>query len=71
MTRTIRVTLREQLKNRGITQAELAQRTGLTTRTISELCSGKMKQYPRKALESIAEVLHINDISQIIEIIDK
>lgn len=71
MTRIIRVKLRDILNEKGITQAELAKRTGLTTRTVSELCSGKMKQYPRQALEKIAEVLQIDDIRQIIDLNDE
>jgi len=57
--------LKELLKERGMEQQELAEKTGLSTRTVSQLCSGKMKRYPREALSKIVYVLEINDANEL------
>ncbi|MFX3616198.1 MAG: helix-turn-helix domain-containing protein [Sporolactobacillus sp.] len=70
MPRIIHIKVRELLDKRGWSQKDLAIKSGLTTRTVSELCSGKMKQYPKDVLEKVAETLEIDDIREIIEILD-
>lgn len=66
--RFIRVTLRDTLNARGLDQKRLAEMTGLTTRTISELASGKMQRLPKDALARIADALNTDDIRDIITI---
>lgn len=68
--KVIRCNLRGILKERGIEQRQLAEMTGLSVRTISELVNNKMKHYPKKALEKIASVLDIDDINKIITFVD-
>lgn len=43
--------LQEELEARGMSQAELAQRTGLTTKAINELVNGKASVTPESALK--------------------
>jgi len=65
----IEVKLRERLAEKGWDQKRLARETGLTERTISELVNGKMKRFPKEAIERIAEVLDIDDINKIITLV--
>jgi transcriptional regulator with XRE-family HTH domain len=69
MAKRIVVKLREVLKERGMDQKDLAQK-GLSTRTISELASGKTKRYPKEALEIIAERLNITDMNELLAIVE-
>jgi putative transcriptional regulator len=69
MARKIRLKLRDILNERDIEQKELAEKTELSVRTISELCNNITKRYPREALERIADALEIDDISELIEIV--
>ncbi|MED4918689.1 helix-turn-helix transcriptional regulator [Geobacillus thermodenitrificans] len=69
MARKIRLKLREILKQRNIEQKELAEKTGLSVRTISELCNNVTKRYPKEALERIADYLEIDDVSELFEIV--
>lgn len=62
----IEVRLRERLAEKGWDQKRLAKETELTERTISELVNGKMKRFPKEALELIADALEIDDINKII-----
>ncbi|NNU88689.1 XRE family transcriptional regulator [Geobacillus sp. MR] len=65
----MRLKLRDILNERDIEQKELAEKTELSVRTISELCNNITKRYPREALERIADALEIDDISELIEIV--
>ncbi|OJD51873.1 transcriptional regulator [Bacillus sp. 4048] len=63
------VKLRDILKSRGMDQKDLIDDdNGLSTRTISELASGKMKRYPKEALEKIADKLNITDMNELLSI---
>jgi putative transcriptional regulator len=42
---------------RGMTQKELAEKTGIRPPTISAICTGKAKQLPIDALDKICKVL--------------
>lgn len=68
--RRVHLNLKSILKERNIEQKELAEMTGLTTRTISVLANNKMKQIPKNAIEAIANALNIDDISEIITLVD-
>lgn len=70
MNRRIKSNLRTLLNERNIEQKELAEMTGLSVRTISELANDKMKYYPKKALEAIASALDIDDINELLTLID-
>ncbi|OUB32335.1 transcriptional regulator [Bacillus thuringiensis serovar pirenaica] len=65
------VKLRDILKSRGMDQKDLIDNdNGLSTRTISELASGKMKRYPKEALEKIADKLNITDMNELLLIVE-
>ncbi|WP_340031363.1 helix-turn-helix transcriptional regulator [Bacillus tropicus] len=68
----IEVKLRDILKTRGMDQKDLIDAdNGLSTRTISELASGKMKRYPKEALEKIADKLNITDMNELLLIVEE
>lgn len=67
----IKVMIREKLKEVERDQKWLADQTELSVRTISELASGKMKRYPKEALEKIAAALDITDINEIITLVEE
>lgn len=60
--------LKEILKERGIEQKELAERTGLSNRLVSELCTNKIKRVPRDAISKIAVELGIDDANELIRL---
>ncbi|NTU28458.1 helix-turn-helix transcriptional regulator [Bacillus tequilensis] len=64
----MKLRLKEILKERHIEQQDLASMTGLSTRTISELCNNKTKRYPSDALERIVLALEITDANELFEI---
>ncbi len=64
----MKLRLKEILKERHIEQQDLARLTGLSTRTISELCNNKTKRYPSDALERIVLALEISDANELFEI---
>lgn len=70
MNKRVKSNLRTLLKKRNIEQKQLAEMTGLSVRTISELANDKMKYYPKKALEAIASALDIDDINELLTIVD-
>ena len=55
------MTFAEKLKiareNAGLTQKELAERTGIRPPTVSAICTGAVKHLPVEALEKICDVL--------------
>ncbi|MGK0531455.1 helix-turn-helix domain-containing protein [Bacillus sp. 'calajunan'] len=70
MAKRIEVKLRDILKSRGMDQKDLIDDdNGLSTRTISELTSGKMKRYPKEVLEKIADKLNITDMNELLLIV--
>ncbi|MES5917723.1 helix-turn-helix transcriptional regulator [Bacillus cereus group sp. RP37] len=71
MAKRIEVKLRDILKSRGMGQKDLIDDdNGLSTRTISELTSGKMKRYPKEVLEKIADKLNITDMNELLLIVE-
>ncbi|MCY9090969.1 helix-turn-helix transcriptional regulator [Bacillus mojavensis] len=64
----MKLRLKEILNERHIEQKDLAAMTGLSTRTISELCNNKTKRYPSDALERIVLALEITDANELFEI---
>ncbi|KPD00587.1 helix-turn-helix protein [Geobacillus sp. BCO2] len=69
MTRKIKVKLRQILNERGLEQKQLAEMSGVSVRTISELCNNITKRYPKEALERIADALEIDDVNELLEIV--
>jgi putative transcriptional regulator len=71
MDKVMNIRLKEILKEKGIDQKELAVMTGLTTRTISELCTKKTQRYPKKAIGKIVDALNIVDLNELFYIDDE
>jgi putative transcriptional regulator len=67
----IEIKLKEVLIERNIEQKQLAEMTGLTERTISELVNNKVKRVPKDALEKIAVALKISDLNEIITLVNE
>ncbi|RPJ97306.1 XRE family transcriptional regulator [Rummeliibacillus sp. TYF005] len=63
----IDVKLYKLLNDNKMTYQDLADKTGLSTRTISTLVNNKMKQIPVTALEKIAEAFSLDDIRDLID----
>lgn len=66
----IQSNLRTLLNKHGLEQKQLAEMTGLSVRTISELANDKMKHYPKKAIQAIANALDVDDINELLTLID-
>lgn len=63
----IEIKLKSLLKELNMEQRELAELTGLSSRTVSELVNNKIERIPKTALTRIAEALEIKDIRQLID----
>ncbi len=61
----VRIKLKELLYERGITQKQLAEMTGLRENTIGEIARGTKTAINFKHLEKIASALNISDIRNI------
>ncbi|MEK5332032.1 helix-turn-helix domain-containing protein [Lysinibacillus sp. FSL W8-0992] len=59
------------LAERDMNQKDLAEKTGLTTRLISEIANNKVKMYPKEALEKIMVALMIDNIGELFQTIDE
>lgn len=62
------LTLKRILVERGITQKELAERTGLREATISEFVNNSRSTINKDQLLTIMKALDIKDLSRIIEV---
>lgn len=62
--------LKVLLAERDMNQRDLAEKTGLTTRLISEISNNKVKMYPKEALEKIMMALNLNDLGELLQRID-
>lgn len=56
--------LKQILKERNITQMQLAEKAGVRQATISQLCRGNVEKLHIPTLEKIAAALEITDISK-------
>lgn len=65
--REVEIKLYRLLLDNKMTYQELSNKTGLSTRTISDLVNNKTERIPKKAVCKIADVLNINDIREIID----
>ncbi|MFJ5564844.1 helix-turn-helix domain-containing protein [Lysinibacillus xylanilyticus] len=55
------------LAERDMNQKDLAEKTGLTTRLISEITNNKVKMYPKEALEKIMVALEVNNVGELFQ----
>lgn len=67
MKREIEIKLQQLLLDHKMTYQDLANKTGLSIRTISEMVNNKLERVPKKAICKIADVLDIEDIREIID----
>jgi putative transcriptional regulator len=67
----LRIKLDEVLKDRNMSQKELARLTGIRPAAISELYNNQRKSINREHIEKIAAALNISDISELITIVDE
>lgn len=67
MERKIEIKLYRLLIDNKMTYQELADKTGLSVRTISELVNNKTERIPKSAICKIADALNIDDIRQLID----
>lgn len=63
----IEIKLEQLLLKTGMKQVELANVTGLTQRSISELKNNKVERVSLSSLCKIAEALNITDIRELID----
>jgi len=54
-----------------MSQKDLAEQAGLTTRLISEIANNKMKMYPKDALEKIMVALDVKNLGDLLQRIDE
>lgn len=64
----INIRLKEILKERGITQSELSQSTGIRPNAISSLCRNYVDRLNIDHLERICDELGISNMNDLIEI---
>jgi len=65
----IKSRLKVLLAERDMNQKDLALKTGLTTRLISEIANNKVKMYPKEALEKIMIALEIDDVGELLQFV--
>jgi transcriptional regulator with XRE-family HTH domain len=63
----IKIKLKEVLKNRGITQKQLEEMSGVPQARISKLCSEDRQEVNLLMLEKIADALDIVDIAVLMQ----
>ena len=61
------IKLKDLLRQRGMTQKELAQITNLREATISELVNSERRVINKEHVTKIAEVLQIKDIRELVD----
>ncbi len=67
MGHAVEIKLKQLMEEYNLTQRETAIKTGLSQRTISDLCSNKMERIPKTALTKIGEAFAIEDIRDLID----
>ncbi|MFJ6265571.1 helix-turn-helix domain-containing protein [Lysinibacillus xylanilyticus] len=67
----IKSRLKILLAERDMNQKDLAEKTGLTTRLISEITNNKVKMYPKEALEKIMVALEVNNVGELFQTVDE
>lgn len=68
VSRKISIRLRPLLSERGITQKELAEKTGLREATISRIARDAGTSISFEHLARIADALNVDDIRELIEL---
>jgi len=64
----LNIRLDKVLKERGLTQKQLSEMTGLRPAAISQLCNNFVQRISIEHIEKIAEALEITDLNELMEI---
>lgn len=64
----LKVRLSDLLKERGMTQKQLSELTGIRPAAISEICNNQRTSINREHIEKIADCLDIQDIRDLIRL---
>lgn len=70
MAKTAKLRLRVLLAEREWEQKDLAERTSLSARTISELYNNKTKSYTKHAIDELINVFEIVDMNELFMIVE-
>lgn len=70
MAKVVKLRLRVLLAEREWEQKDLADRTTLSARTISELYNNKTKSYTKHAIDELVNVFEIKDMNELFSIIE-
>jgi putative transcriptional regulator len=60
--------LRELLERRGMTQKELASKTGIREATISEMVNDSRSVYNKTHIVKVMDALNVTDLNEILEL---
>ena len=71
MAKTAKLRLRVLLAEREWEQKDLAERTSLSARTISELYNNKTKSYTKHAIDELINVFEITDMNELFMIVEE
>jgi len=66
----IRIKLKEALNERGMSQKELAEKSGLRANAISEMVNNQRTTINREQLAKVCETLEIEHIEDILELVE-
>lgn len=69
MEKKVVVKIPELLKKHGISLRELSRLTDIRHAALSELSNGKRQNINFRHIEKIAEVLHIDDLREILDLV--
>ncbi|MCL1701189.1 helix-turn-helix transcriptional regulator [Lysinibacillus sp. Bpr_S20] len=70
MAKIVKLKLRVLLAEREWEQKDLAERTTLSARTISELYNNKTKSYTKHAINELVNVFDIKDMNELFTIVE-
>lgn len=71
MGKTVKLRLRILLAENEWEQKDLAERTSLSARTISELYNNKTKSYTKHAIDELVNVFEITDMNDLFMIVEE
>lgn len=70
MAKTVKLRLRVLLAEHEWDQKDLAERTSLSARTISELYNNKTKSYTKNVIDELVNAFDITDMNDLFSIIE-
>lgn len=70
MGKSVKLRLRVLLAEREWEQKDLAERTTLSTRTVSELYNNKTKSYTKHTIDELVNVFDITDMNDLFTLVE-